>query len=139
MAIVAAAASKHELPFVCIRAGTRNHFAARRQGHRRDVPGALDAFIDGVERRIDMAEVNGRVFLNNVSLGIYASRGPPTEYRDAKFRPWRLQEVFGPGGTADELHVVDDRGHSHPAVVVVSNNPYALQGPRRPRPARRRR
>ena len=30
--------------------------------------GALDAFVDGGERRVDLAEVNGRVFVNNVSL-----------------------------------------------------------------------
>ena len=38
---------------------------------RRDPVGALDAFTDGLEGRIDVAEVNGRTFLNNVSLGIY--------------------------------------------------------------------
>jgi diacylglycerol kinase family enzyme len=48
--------------------------------------GALEAFTSGVERRIDTAEVNGRMFLNNVSLGIYgqAVRGPA--YRDAEAR-----------------------------------------------------
>jgi diacylglycerol kinase family enzyme len=46
---------------------------------RQDLPGALDAFSDGVERRIDIADVNDRLFLNNVSLGVY---------RDAVQRPY---------------------------------------------------
>jgi hypothetical protein len=40
------------------RAGTRNHFAADLGVDRRDLVGALDAFGDGVERRIDIATVN---------------------------------------------------------------------------------
>ena len=68
---VATAASRHDLPFVCIPAGTRNHFARDVGIDPRDVIGALDAFGDAFERCIDTAEVDGRVFLNNVSLGIY--------------------------------------------------------------------
>lgn len=71
LAVVAAAAAAHDLPFVCVPAGTRNHFALDLGVDRHDVVGALDAFTDGVETRIDLAEVNGRAFLNNVSLGIY--------------------------------------------------------------------
>jgi diacylglycerol kinase family enzyme len=133
LAIVAAAAGENELPFICIPAGTRNHFARDVGVDRSDVLGALDAFTDALERRIDVAEVNGRVFLNNVSLGIYGDAVQRPEYRDAKLRTLleSVDEVLGPSGTADELHVVDDLGreHTHPAVVLVSNNPYALEGP----------
>ena len=73
LAVVAAVAAAHGIPFVCIPAGTRNHFALDVGVDRHDVIGALDAFTGGVERQIDVAEVNGRVFLNNVSLGIYVS------------------------------------------------------------------
>ena len=71
-AIVAAIAAEHDLPYACIPAGTRNHFALDLGVDRDDVVGALDAFVDGGERRVDLAEVNGRVFVNNVSLGLYA-------------------------------------------------------------------
>ncbi len=71
LAVVAAAAAAHGIPFVCIPAGTRNHFAVDLGVDRHDLPGALDAFTGGVGRRIDMAEVNGRLFLSNVSPGIY--------------------------------------------------------------------
>ena len=62
------------------------------------MPGALDAFSDGVERRIDMAEVNGRLFLNNVSLGIYGDAVQQPAYRDAKVRTLleTAQQVLGP-------------------------------------------
>ena len=71
-AIVADVAAEHGLPYACIPAGTRNHFALDLGVDRDDVVGALDALVDGRERRVDLAEVNGSVFVNNVSLGIYA-------------------------------------------------------------------
>ena len=73
-----------DLPFACIPAGTRNHFALDLGVDRNDVVGALDAFVNGGERRVDLAEVNGRVFVNNVSLGLYADAVQREGYRDAK-------------------------------------------------------
>jgi diacylglycerol kinase family enzyme len=133
LAIVAAAAQEHGLPFMCIPAGTRNHFALDLGVDRHDLVGALDAFTDGVERRIDVAQVNGRLFLNNVSLGIYGDAVRRPSYRDAKVRTLlqTAQAVLGPSREAPELHLVDDLGreHNHPAVVLISNNPYALERP----------
>jgi len=134
LAVVATAARAHGLPFVCVPAGTRNHFALDLGVDRHDLVGALDAFGDrGVERSIDLAEVNGRVFLNNVSLGIYGEAVQQTAYRDAKMRTLleTTAEVLGPSRTAPDVRLVDDLGreHRHPAVVLVSNNPYALDRP----------
>ena len=133
LAIVAAAAAAHGLPFVCVPAGTRNHFALDVGVDRHDVPGALDAFTSGVERRIDMAEVNGRLYLNNVSLGIYGDAVAQPAYRDAKARTLleTAQQVLGPSEQAPGLRLTDDAGHEHRqlAVVLVSNNPYALDRP----------
>ena len=134
LAVVAAAARARELPFVCVPAGTRNHFALDLGVDRHDLVGALDAFGDhAVERSIDVAEVNGRVFLNNVSLGIYGEAVHQTAYRDAKVRTLleTTAEVLGPSRAARELRLVDDLGREHrdPAVVLLSNNPYALDRP----------
>jgi diacylglycerol kinase family enzyme len=133
LAVVATVAAAHGLPFVCVPAGTRNHFALDLGVDRRDLAGALDAFTDGVERWIDVAEVNGRMFLNNVSLGIYGEAVRRAAYRDAKARTLveTAEQVLGPSGQAPALHVVDDAGreHRHPAIVLVSNNPYALERP----------
>ena len=141
LAVVAAAALAHDLPFVCVPAGTRNHFALDVGVDRGDLVGSLDAFTDGVERRIDVAEVNGRLFLNNVSLGIYGDAVRQPAYRDAKARTLleTAAQVLGPSAAAADLQVMDDRGRLHrsPAVVLVSNNPYAFDPPRQPgtRPA----
>jgi diacylglycerol kinase family enzyme len=141
LAVVAAAAQAHDLPFICVPAGTRNHFAADVGVDRRDPVGALDAFTDGVERRIDLGLVNGRVFLNNVSLGIYGDAVGRSTYRDAKMRTLfeTARSALGPSAAAPELEVVDDVGvaHRRPAVVLVSNNPYSLNPPSAPgtRPA----
>jgi diacylglycerol kinase family enzyme len=133
LAVVAAAARAHGLPFVCIPAGTRNHFALDLGIDRDDLVGALEAFTDGVERVIDIGSVNGRLFLNNVSLGIYGEAVRQPAYRDAKARTLleTARRVLGPSAAAPKLRVVDDLGHEHrhPAVVLVSNNPYALDRP----------
>jgi hypothetical protein len=83
-ALVASVAAAADVPLVCIPAGTRNHFALDVGLDRNDVVGALDAFDEAVERRIDLAEVSGRLFVNNVSLGVYAKIIQSPEYRDAK-------------------------------------------------------
>jgi diacylglycerol kinase family enzyme len=133
LAIVAAAAAEHDLPFVCVPAGTRNHFALDVGVDRRDVLGSLEAFRHGVERRVDMALVNGRLFLNNVSLGIYGQAVQSAAYRDAKARVLveTAEAVLAPNGEVVALRLVDDREHEHdrPAVVLVSNNPYSLLQP----------
>ncbi len=133
LAAVAAAAAARGVPFICIPAGTRNHFALDVGVDRRDVPGALEAFTDGIERRIDVAEVNGRLFVNNVSLGIYGDAVRHPAYRDAKLRTLleTVGEVLGPSGQAAALRLIDETGcqHRNPAVVLVSNNPYALDHP----------
>ncbi len=133
LAVVAAVAAAHGIPFVCVPAGTRNHFALDVGVDRHDLAGALDAFTGGVERQIDTAEVNGRLFLNNVSLGIYGDAVRSPAYRDAKVRTLleTAAEVMGPSAGELALDLADDLGreHRHPAVVLVSNNPYALDRP----------
>ncbi|EWT01956.1 diacylglycerol kinase [Intrasporangium oryzae NRRL B-24470] len=133
LAEVAAVASAWGLPFVCIPVGTRNHFALDLGVDRQDVPGSLDAFTDGVERLIDVGEVNGRIFLNNVSLGLYGEAVRQASYRDTKVRTLAetARRVLGPSGRIPSLRVTDDTGREHArlAVLLISNNPYALNGP----------
>ena len=130
LAIVAAVACANDLPFACIPAGTRNHFARDVGVLRHDVVGALEAFTDGLERRIDVGDVNGMLFLNNVILGVYGDAVRKPDYRDARLRALlaAAREAIGPDAPAIGVVVVDDRGREHrdPAAVVVSNNPYAV-------------
>jgi diacylglycerol kinase family enzyme len=129
-AIVAAVAAERGLPYACIPAGTRNHFALDLGVDRNDVVGALDALVDGGERVVDLAEVNGRVFVNNVSLGVYAEAVQNDRYRDAKLRTLleTLPEVLGPAGRALDLRWTGPQGRAHRsgAVIMVSNNRYRL-------------
>src|SRR5205814_1025944 len=71
LAAVAEVALERDVPFVVVPFGTRNHFARDLGLDRADPIAALDAF-GGTERRIDVGRANGRLFLNNVSIGAYA-------------------------------------------------------------------
>ena len=129
-AVVAMVAAEQGLPYACIPAGTRNHFALDLGVDRDDVIGALDAFVGGRERRVDLAEVNGRVFVNNVSLGLYAEAVQREGYREAKLRTIldTLPEVLGPEGKGLDLRWTGPGGreHSSGAAILVSNNRYRL-------------
>jgi diacylglycerol kinase family enzyme len=129
-ALVAAIAAEHDLPYACIPSGTRNHFALDLGIDRDDPVGALDAFTDGGERYVDLGEVNGRVFVNNVSLGVYAEAVSQDRYRESKLRTLfdTLSSTLGPEGEASQLRWVDSDGvdQTSTALVLVSNNPYLL-------------
>jgi diacylglycerol kinase family enzyme len=131
-ALVAGIASEHGIPFVCIPAGTRNHFALDLGVDRDDLEGALDAFVDGYERTVDLARVNGRVFVNNVSFGVYAAIVQSDEYRDAKLNtaakmlPELLGSDYDPFDF--ELDGPDDIASCDPDLILVSNNVYKLEG-----------
>lgn len=128
-ALVASVAMQHDVAHVCVPAGTLNHFALDLGLNRDDVVGALDAFTEGVERRIDLASVNDRIFVNNASLGIYAGVVQSSAYREAKLRTWRrmLPELLGPSATIDlQFEGPDASDWANPALVLISNNPYRL-------------
>ncbi|MER8187587.1 diacylglycerol kinase family protein [Kitasatospora sp. NPDC094015] len=136
---VAEVAAEHDLPFLVISAGTRNHFAMDLGLDREDPSRCLDALTDGEELRIDLGVVGGHAFVNTASFGVYADIVQRPEYRDAK------------AGTA--LNALPDlllgyTGHALDAAtdtlrleslqaLLVSNNPYAAPEPaaggRRPR------
>jgi diacylglycerol kinase family enzyme len=132
-AVVASIAAEHSLPFACVPAGTRNHFALDLGIDRDDVVGALDTLVDGVERVVDLAEVNGRVFVNNVSLGVYGEAVQLPGYRDAKLRTLLevLPRAAGPRATAETLEWAEPGGvpRRGRATILVSNNPYRLPAP----------
>jgi diacylglycerol kinase family enzyme len=124
---VAQVAIERDLPFVCVPFGTRNHFA-RDIGLDRDDPiGALDAFT-GRELRIDVGRVRGDVFLNNVSLGVYATLVHRREHhrrrRDALAR---LRALMLTLTTREPLGLTVDGKPVEADVALVSNNAYKLE------------
>ena len=129
-AVVASVASEQHIPFVVVPAGTRNHFALDLGLDRDDVPGALDAYEDGVDTKVDLAEVNGRVFVNNASMGVYAKIVQSGDYRDAKLQTAAamLPDLLGPEATPLDLRFALPSGEEAVTaqLLLVSNNPYQL-------------
>jgi diacylglycerol kinase family enzyme len=128
LALVAGVAARHRVPLVVVPAGTRNHLAMDLGLDRGDVVGALDAYGEAVERAIDLGDVDGRPFVNNVSLGLYAEIVRSPAYRDAKVETTlsALPGLLGPGSRPFDLRFTDPAGERHTGahVVQVSNNPY---------------
>jgi diacylglycerol kinase family enzyme len=129
-ALVASIAIEHDLPFVCVSAGTRNHFALDLGIDREDPRLSLHAFGDGIERRIDYATVGDRLFVNNVSLGIYATIVQQEGYREAKSETTKtlLPEMLGRTQEPFDLQFTKPSGIEVDGsfLIQVSNNPYVL-------------
>lgn len=129
-ALVASVASRYGVPLVVVPAGTRNHFALDLGLDRDDVPGALEAFSDGVDLAVDLAEVNGRAFVNNASMGVYAQVVQSPEYRDAKVRTAAaiLPDILGPDPAPPDLRfgLPDGEEATTTQLLLVSNNVYEL-------------
>ena len=125
-ALVAGIAAEHDLPFMVISAGTRNHFALDLGLDRQDPSTSLAALTDGVELRIDLGQIGDRTFVNNASFGAYAAVVQSPAYRDDKagttldLLPDLLTDRRGP---ALSLRV-GDTVHHGPKAILVSNNPY---------------
>ena len=133
--LVAQVALAHDLGFVCVPVGTRNHFAKDLGLDPDDPIGALDAFGDAEEVRIDLGLVGDRVFVNNVSFGVYAVIVRTEGYREDKPRTaWRvLPTVLGPEARPLDLRFTgpDGQEHSEFQLVHVSNGPYRFTADRR--------
>ena len=127
-ALVAGVAAQHDVPFMVISAGTRNHFALDLGLDRTDPATCLDALTDGVELRIDLGFVSDRVFVNNASFGVYAQVVQSDAYRDDKVGtilqqlPDLLTHRSGPRLSVRAGHVL----MTAPQAVLVSNNPYQV-------------
>jgi diacylglycerol kinase family enzyme len=125
-ALVAQVAAEHDVPFLVISAGTRNHFALDLGLDRSDPARCLDALRDGVEARIDLGEINGRTFVNNASFGAYAEIVESPAYRDDK-RGTTLAALPDLLSHRRGAHLIAEVGGSQvdaPQALLVSNNPY---------------
>jgi diacylglycerol kinase family enzyme len=128
-ALVAGIAAEHDLPFLVISAGTRNHFAMD-LGLDRDNPAAcLDALTgEGVEQRIDLGIIGGRTFVNNASFGAYAEVVQSPAYRDDKRRTTLqvLPDLLSGHRGAKLTARAGDTTITGPQALLVSNGPYAM-------------
>jgi diacylglycerol kinase family enzyme len=114
--------------------GTRNHFA-RDAGIPLDVPSAIAVIAAGRIRLLDVGDVNGRPFVNNVSLGVYArvvcerqveearGRGRWTAFAIALARSWRSYRLMTVRLTADGRALM-----RRTPFVFVGNGDYRAEG-----------
>jgi YegS/Rv2252/BmrU family lipid kinase len=133
---VATAALEHDLPFGVLPFGTLNHFA-RDLDIPDDVDKAIEAIAAGDERRVDVATANDRLFLNNASLGLYATivvdrerqqrrlgRGKWSALLRATLQALREPQAFEVAIEADGRTL-----RQRTPFVFVGNNDYIVQGP----------
>ncbi|MFC9954915.1 diacylglycerol/lipid kinase family protein, partial [Streptomyces prasinus] len=130
-ALVAAVAAEHDIPFLVISAGTRNHFALDLGLDRGDPAACLDALTDGVELRVDLGFAGDQPFVNNASFGAYASIVQSPAYRDDKIGTSleMLPDLLTGQQGARLVARAGDTTLDAPQAVLVSNNPYRTDDP----------
>lgn len=123
-----------EVPLGVLPLGTLNHFA-RDVGIPLDLEEALDVILAGRTRSVDVGEVNGRIFINNASLGVYPRIVQLRErYREKGLGKWFAALWAGlavlrrrPFMTVRIRTAEEDIVRRTPA-VLVGNNPYETAG-----------
>ena len=73
-----------DIPLLPIPAGTRNHFA--RDVGVPELDDAVAAAAEGDRRKIDVGRVNGHIFLNNSSIGVYPAIVIRREFHQRRLR-----------------------------------------------------
>lgn len=127
----AAALSGGDLPLGILPLGTLNHFA-KDLGLPLDLESAIAVIAEGNVRRVDLGEVNGRIFVNNSSVGLYpfmvarrnveqqrSGLSKATATLSAALRallqaPWRTLGIAAAGS----------RKRVRTPCVFIGNNPY---------------
>ena len=120
--------------------GTRNHFA-RDLGLPLELDGAMAVVAGGAARVVDVGELDGRVFLNNASLGLYTRFVLVREHEERrpglKLWPALAKAAWHALRTSRDLEVrlrADDAGLvRRTPVLLVGNNRYTVEGLQRGR------
>jgi diacylglycerol kinase family enzyme len=123
------------VPFGVLPLGTLNHFA-KDLGIPLDLGAAVRNLATGRPMRVDVGEVNGRIFLNNSSLGLY-----PDIVRDREKQQRRLGRGKWPAAVwaalaalrrypflSMRLDVNGERLARRTPFVFIGNNAYTMQG-----------
>jgi len=132
---VARAAVGTGIPLGILPLGTLNHFA-RDLGIPASLPEAVDVLADGEWADVDVGEVNGHVFVNNSSIGLYprlVRHRERIQHRLGRGK-WRalLRAVLIVLRRYPLVHVVVQAGERRlvrrTPLVFVGNNAYAMHG-----------
>jgi diacylglycerol kinase family enzyme len=133
--VVAGADPSANVRFGVLPLGTLNHFA-KDLGIPLDLPGAVRNLAEGRSMAVDVGEVNGRIFLNNSSLGLY-----PDIVRDREKQQRRLGRGKWTAATwaalgalrrypflSMRLTVDGTRFARRTPFVFIGNNRYVMEG-----------
>ena len=127
LAAVAAVAIERDLPLVCVPFGTRNHFTRDIGLDPGDPVAALAALETGLARRVDVGRAGDRLFLNNVSLGVYAHLVHRRErHRRRREALARLRALLLLARRHRPLELTVDGEEVEARILLVANNRYAL-------------
>ncbi len=123
---MAQVAAEHDVPFLVVSAGTRNHFALDLGLARDDPSTCLQALTDGEEVRVDLGYIGDRPFVNNASFGAYAEIVDNPAYRDNKRGTTldAMPELLSGRRGARLVAAVGGPVVDRPQALLVSNNPY---------------
>ena len=132
---VAAALAGSGVALAVLPLGTLNHFA-RDLGIPDDLDAALRIAAQGRVREVDVGEVNGRVFVNNSSIGLYAAMVRRRERQRRRFGRGKWHAMLWAGYNALRAHpfldlTLEVGGAEHrrrTPFVFIGNNPYRMQG-----------
>lgn len=116
--------------------GTLNHFA-RDLGIPLELDDAVQTIADDHAVAVDVGEVNGQPFLNNASIGLYATMLAHREHtrRQLGLGKWPAMAraiwvaLRDPASFDIALDADGRRQHWHTPFLFVGNNAYTLQGP----------
>src|SRR5438094_1459530 len=115
--------------------GTLNHFA-RDLGIPVALDAAVEASVKGKRRSVDVGEVNGRVFVNNSSLGLYPEIVRRREKQQRRLGRskwhamlWATHMVLRGGPFLDVARALDGvTQRRRTPFVFVGNNVYQMEG-----------
>ena len=115
--------------------GTLNHFA-RDLGIPEDLGQAVRTALDGAVREVDVGEVNGRVFVNNSSIGLYPSMVRRREKQRRRLGRGKWHAMLWAAINALRVHpflhlrleLGDGEQRRRTPFVFVGNNVYRMQG-----------
>ena len=116
--------------------GTLNHFA-RDLGIPADLDEAAALIASGVEQRVDIAEMNGRTFVNNSAIGLYPLMVVARDAQQKRLgRSKRLAMVVASARTLLRFHhqrltlsINDQKSRVDTPLLFVGNNDYQLELP----------
>jgi len=109
--------------------GTLNHFT-KDLGIPQSIPNALQYFKHAQKTKVDIAQIDGKAFINNSSIGFYSDTLFEREAHEKQLGKWPAMII----ATVKALIryrtykvTIDDKVYSTP-LVFIGNNKYALRG-----------